>query len=133
MTTLYQHLPDGARETVDELVDELRGETWPTRFLALIGFLGEKLKERSAPDPALLLQQWAGLVTAVMEKLPPDIRVMESAALMSISYNEKWRAQALTQLDKDPTAMDQLLETYPAWTDIVESLAEAGARRPIRK
>ncbi|AOR77761.1 hypothetical protein [Novosphingobium resinovorum] len=133
MTSLYEHLPEAIRHSVDELVDELRAEDWPTRFLALIGLLGEKLKERADPGPALLLQQWAGLVTAVMEKLPPDIDVMESAALMSISYNDTWRAQALARIDRDLEFMDNLVETYPAWPDIVESLAEAGARRPIRR
>lgn len=132
MTSLYEHLPEAVRRNVDELVDELREEDWPTRFLALIGLLGEKLKERTDPDPALLLQQWAGLVTAVLEKLPPDIDVMESAALMSISYNDIWRAQALARIDRDLEFMDNIIEAYPAWPDIVESLAEAGSRRPIR-
>lgn len=133
MTTLYEYLPETIRRSVDELVDELHEADWPTRFLAMIGLLGEKLKERTDPDPALRLQQWAGLVTAIMEKLPPDIDVMESVALMSISYNEIWRAQALARIDRDLEFMDSIIEAYPAWPDIVESLAEAGARRPIRR
>jgi hypothetical protein len=33
--TLYEHLPDAIRETVDEVVEVLRPEPWPDRFAML--------------------------------------------------------------------------------------------------
>ena len=71
---LYEHLPSTLRETVDSLVEELGPEPWPTRFLGLIGWLGEMIENGAEQDPALTLQQWCGLVTAVLEHLPRTVR-----------------------------------------------------------
>lgn len=130
---LYEHLSADMRQTVGELVEDFKDESWPKRFLGLIGFLSEKLEERTAPDPSFVLQQWAGLVTAVLEHLPPDASIVECFALMSISFNDQWRAQALAQLDRDPLVLDRLLAAYPIWDDIVESLVDADRKRPLRK
>jgi hypothetical protein len=127
--TLYEHLSVETRHAVDDLVEDFRDKTWSTRFLALI----EKLNGRTDPDPSLLLQQWTGLVAAVLEYLPPDAAIAECFALMSISYNDQWRAQALAQIDRDPTVLDRLLAAYPMWDDIVERFVDADRKRPIRK
>ncbi|MET4232325.1 coenzyme F420-reducing hydrogenase beta subunit [Bradyrhizobium sp. i1.4.4] len=130
--TLYEHLPVDVRGTVDALVVELRPQPWPTRFLALIGLLGEKLEARSDPEPWHLIQQWTGIVTATLEHLRPDSSVIECLGLMSISFNEQWRAQALGQIERDPTVLDRLVAICPDWHDIVESVLEANQRRPIK-
>lgn len=131
--TLYEHMPDQIREVVDEIVEAIRPEPWSSRFLTLFGLLCEKLETRADPDPAHLLQQWAGIVTAVLEHLPPDGSVMECLALMSISFNDEWRAQALAQFDRDPTVFDRLISAYPAWSDIVESLVDADRKHPLKR
>lgn len=129
--TLYEHLPPDIRGAVDGIVEAIAPEDWPNRFLYLFGLLCEKLENRADPDPSPLLQQWAGIVTAVMERLPPDIAIIECQALMSISYNTQWRTQALAQLDRDPNTLDRILFKYPAWSDVVESIEAAAHARPI--
>jgi coenzyme F420-reducing hydrogenase beta subunit len=131
--TLYEHMPNDVRNTVDVLIEELKPEPWPTRFLGLIGWLGEMLQSRTDPDPSLVLQQWSGLVTAFLEHLPPDSSVMECQALMSVSFNDEWRAQAIALIDRDPSVVDRMTTAYPSWGDVVESLLEAAERRPIKK
>ncbi|WP_245328958.1 hypothetical protein [Bradyrhizobium centrolobii] len=91
------------------------------------------MEKRTATDPWLLLQQWCGIVTAYLEKEPPDSSVVERLALMSISYNDQWIAQALGQIERDPTVLDRLYAAYPAWVDVVESVAQAGEKLPLRK
>ncbi|WP_038947429.1 hypothetical protein [Bradyrhizobium genomosp. III] len=130
--TLYEHFPADIRETVDALVTELRPQPWPTRFFALIGLLGEKLEARREAEPWHLIQQWTGIVTATMEHLLPDSSVVECLGLMSISFNDQWRAQALGQIERDPTVLDRLVAICPDWEDIVESVIEANQRRPIK-
>lgn len=75
--TLYEHMPDAMRRTVDEIVEATEPEPWSNRFLTLFGLLCEKLEARADPDPSHRLQQWAGIVTAILEHLPPDSSVME--------------------------------------------------------
>lgn len=130
--TLYEHMPDNMRRAVDEIVEAIGPEPWSSRFLCLFGMLCEKLEARADPDPSLLLQQWVGIVTAVLEHFPPDVSVIECLALMSISYNNQWRAQALAQIDRDPTVLDRLISAYPAWNDVVASLVEADRKRPLK-
>jgi len=130
--TLHEHLPVDIRGTVDALVAELRPQPWPSRFLALIGLLGEQLEARTDPEPWHPIQQWTGVVTATLEHLPPDSSVVECLGLMSISFNEQWRAQALGQIDRDPTVIDRLIAIYLDCDDIVDSVAEANQRRPIK-
>jgi len=130
--TLYEHLPADIRSMVDSLVAELKPYSWPARFLALIGLLGEKLEARTEPEPWHMIQQWAGLATAILEQLQPDSSVVECVGLMSISFNDQWRAQALGQIERDLTVLDRLLAICPDWDDIVESVLEANRRRPIR-
>lgn len=131
--TFYEHMPEQIREVVDEIVEAIRPEPWSNRFLSLFGLLCEKLEARADPDPSHLLQQWTGIVTAVLEQLPPDRSVMECLALMSISFNDAWRAQALAQFDRDPTVFDRLIAEYPAWSDVVESLLDADRKHPLKK
>ncbi|MEY9181182.1 hypothetical protein [Bradyrhizobium sp. USDA 313] len=130
--TLYEHLPVDIRGTVDALVLELRPHPWPTRFLAMIGLLGEKLEARTEREPWNLIQQWTALVTATLEHLQPDSSVVECLGLMSISLNDNWRAQALGQIERDPTVLDRLVAICPDWEDIVDSVLEANQRRPIK-
>jgi len=132
--TLYEHMPDAMRKVVDEIVEVLRPEPWPDRFAMLYGLLCDKMGERTDDrDPYHLLQEWSGIVTAVLEQLPPDSSVVECLALMSISFNDRWRAQAIARMDRDPHVFDQLCSIYPDWTTLVVGLAEAGRRRPIKK
>jgi hypothetical protein len=131
--SLYQHLHSDLRSVVDALVDELGPQPWPIRFLALLGLLSEKLEASAAKDQPQLIQQWAGLVTATLERLPPDSSVIECLGLMSISFNGRWRAQALAQIERDPKVLDRLINTYPAWDEVVESVLDANEKRPIRK
>jgi len=134
MTTLYEHMPDAIRKVVDEIVDVLRPEPWPDRFAMLYGLLCDKMEERADDrDPYHLLQEWSGIVTAVLEQLPPDSSVVECLALMGISFNDLWRAQAIARMDRDPHVFDELCSIYPDWTTLVVDLAEAGRRRPIKK
>jgi hypothetical protein len=79
-----------------------------------------------------MIQQWSGLVTATLERLPPDSSVVECLGLMSISFNDQWRAQALAQIERDPTVIDRLIRLYPAWEEIVVSVLTAVETRPIR-
>lgn len=58
---------------------------------------------------------------------------MECVALMSISFDDQWRAQALTQIERDPAVLDRLSSAYPAWHDVVESLVDATRNRPLRR
>ncbi|MGY3442820.1 hypothetical protein [Bradyrhizobium sp. USDA 4473] len=51
---------------------------------------------------------------------------------MSISFNDQWRAQALGQIERDPTVLDRLIAICPDWEDIVDSVVEANQRRPIK-
>ena len=88
--TLYEHLPVDIRGTVDALVLELKPQPWPTRFLAMIGLLGEKLEARTEREPWNLIQQWTALVTATLEHLQPDSSAVECLGLMSISLNGNW-------------------------------------------
>jgi len=130
--TLYEQLPVDVRDTVDALVEELGPQPWPTRFLALIGLLVEKLEARSDPEPWHLIQEWIGVMTATLEHLRPESSVVECLGLMSMSFNEQWRAQALGQIERDPTVLDRLVAIYPDWDDIVDSVLEANQRRPIK-
>jgi hypothetical protein len=93
--TLYEHMPAAIRGVVDEIVEVLRPEPWQDRFAALYGLLSDKLEEGTRAEPLHLLQEWSGIVTAVLEQLPPDSSVVECLALMSISFNDEWRAQAI--------------------------------------
>jgi hypothetical protein len=104
--TLYEHMPDAMRQVVDDIVDVLRPEPWPDRFAALYGLLCDKLEERTGSDPFHLLQEWTGIVTAVLEQLPPDSSVAECLALMSISISDQWRAQAIVGMERDPHRFD---------------------------
>jgi hypothetical protein len=80
-----------------------------------------------------LLQEWSGIVTATQEKLRPDSSVVECLALMGVSFNDGWRAQAIAQMDRDPNVFDGLCSTYPNWRTIVEGLVEADRRRPVKR
>ncbi|MBR1175362.1 hypothetical protein JQ617_15475 [Bradyrhizobium sp. KB893862 SZCCT0404] len=130
--TLYEHLPANIREVVDAYVADLRPQPWRIRFLLLIDLLQEKLESGAAAEQWRLLQQWTGIVTAILEHLPPDSSVVECLGLMSISFNDEWRAQALAQIERDPTVLDQLVAICPDWEDIVETVLEANQRRPIK-
>lgn len=131
--TLYQYLSASLQREVDQIIATMQRESWPTRFLYLFGLLCDRLEKRTNPDPSLLLQQWCAIVTAYLEKERPDSSVMECLALMSMSYNDEWLAQALAQIERDPTVLDRLYAAYPAWADVVESVAEARAKLSIRK
>jgi hypothetical protein len=131
---LYEHMPDAMRQVVDEIVEVLRPEPWPNRFAMLYGLLCDKMQERADDrDPYHLLQEWSGIVTAVLEQLPPDSSVIECLALMSISLNDQWRAQAIAQMDRDTRVFDELCSIYPDWDAIVDDLAEAHRKRPLKK
>ena len=130
--TLYEHMPAAIRQVVDEIVEVLRSESWPDRFAMLSGLLFDKLEARSSSDPSHLLQEWSGIVTAVLEQLPPDSSVVECLALMSITFNDEWRAQALARMDRDLDVFHQLCTNYPDWPSIVEDLAEAHRKRPVK-
>lgn len=130
--TLYEHFPADIREVVDAYVVDLRPEPWRIRFLLLIDLLQEKLESGPAAEYRRLLQQWTGIVTAILEHLPPDSSVVECLGLMSISFNDQWRAQALGQIERDPTVLDQLVAICPDWEDIVDTVLEANQRRPIK-
>ncbi|SDG43684.1 hypothetical protein SAMN05216338_1001297 [Bradyrhizobium sp. Rc2d] len=130
--TLYEHLPADIREVVEAYVGDLRPLPWRTRFLLLIDLLQEKLETGAAAQHWRLLQQWTGIVTAILEHLRPDSSVVECLGLMSISFNDQWRAQALAQIERDPTVLDRLVAVCPDWEDIVNSVVEANQRRPIK-
>ncbi|MFK4490060.1 hypothetical protein [Bradyrhizobium sp. USDA 336] len=132
MTTLYEHLPADIREVVDAYVADLRPQTWRIRLLLLIDLLQETLETRPAAEHWRLLQQWTGIVTAILEHLPPDSSFVECLGLMSISFNDQWRAQALGQIERDPTVLDRLVAICPDWGDIVETISEADQTRPIK-
>lgn len=129
---LYEHLPTDVRSIVDAWVEDLWFEPWPSRFLALLGLLTEKLDTCAFRDRSLMIQQWSGLVTATLERLPPNSSVVECLGLMSISFNDQWRAEALAQIERDPTVVDRLIRLYPAWDEIVVSVLAAVETRPIR-
>ena len=131
--TLYEHMPDAVREVVDEIVEVLRPEPWPEKFAGPYGLLCDKLEEGTRSDPSHVLQEWSGIVTAVLEHLAPDSSVVECLALMSVSFNDVWRAQAIARMDRDPNAFDELCVMYPDWFDIVDGLGEAHRRRPVNK
>ncbi|MCS3926151.1 hypothetical protein M2175_001182 [Bradyrhizobium elkanii] len=130
--TLYDHLPADIREVVDAYVGDLRPQPWRIRFLLLIDLLQEKLESGPSAEHRRLLQQWTGIVTAILERLPPDSSVVECLGLMSISFNDQWRAQALGQIERDPTVLDQLVAICPDWEDIVDTVLEANQKRPIK-
>ncbi|WFU25454.1 hypothetical protein QA649_04205 [Bradyrhizobium sp. CB1717] len=130
--TLYEHLPADIREVVDAYVGDLRPQPWRTRFRLLIDLLQEKLETGDAAEHWRLLQQWTGIVTAILEHLPPDSSVVECLGLMSVSFNDQWRAQALAQIERDPTVLDRLVAICPDWGDIVETVVETNQRRPIK-
>ncbi|WP_271591188.1 hypothetical protein [Bradyrhizobium sp. CCBAU 65884] len=69
-------------------------------------------------------------MTAILEHLPPDSSVLECLGLMSL--NAQWRAQALGQIERDPTVLDQLVAICPDWEDIVEAVLETSQSRPIK-
>jgi hypothetical protein len=132
--TLYEHMPDAMRKVVDEIVEVLRPEPWPDRFAMLYGLLCDKMEERADDrGPYHLLQEWSGIVTAVLEQLPPDSSAVECLALMSVSFNDLWRAQAIARMDRDAHVFDELCSIYPDWAAIVVDLAEAGRKRPLKK
>src|ERR1700742_4937251 len=91
---LYEHLPTDVRSIVDAWIEDLLFVPWPSRFLALVGLLMKKLDACAFGDRSLMIQQWSGLVTATLERLPPDSSVVECLGLMSINFNDQWRAQA---------------------------------------
>jgi len=62
---------------------------------------------------------------AVLEQLPPDSSVAECLALMSISFNDQWRAQAIARMGRDPQVFWSI---YPDWP----AIACQGARGPLR-
>jgi hypothetical protein len=130
-------MPVAIRQAVDEIVEVLRPESWPDRFAMLSGLLFDKLETRSRSesrsDPSHLLQEFSGIVTAVLEQLPPDSSVIECLALMSITFNDEWRAQAIVRMDRDPDVFHQLCSNYPDWPFIVEDLAEAHRKRPLNR
>jgi hypothetical protein len=126
-------MPDGIRQVVDDIVDELRPKPWPDRFAALYGLLCDKLEERTDSGPLHLLQEWSGIVTAVLEQLPRDSSVVECPAPMSISFNDQWRGQAIARMDRDPNVFDRLCLIYPDWDAIVDDLIEAHRKRPLNK
>jgi len=123
------------REGVDEIVEVLRPKPWSRRFAMLYGLLCDKMEERvrTDPEPWHLLQEWTGIVTAVLEQLPPDSSVAECLALMSISLNDQCRAQAIARMDRDPFVFDELCSIYPDWTAIVDDLVKADRKRPLKK
>jgi hypothetical protein len=82
-------MPVAIRQVVDEIVEVLRPESWPDRFVMLCGLLFDRLEARSRSDPSHLLQEFSGIVTAVLEQLPPDRSVVECLALMSITFNDE--------------------------------------------
>lgn len=131
--TLYEHMPEGMRQVVDEIVEVLRPEPWQSRFATLYVLLLDKLEERTEKDPHHLLQEWAGIVTAVLEQLHPDGSVVECLALMSVTFNDQWRAQAIARMDRDPHVFDQLCVTFPDWPAIVGGLVEADRKRPVKR
>jgi len=118
--TFYDHMPPVIREVVDNLVEILRPEPWPDRFAILYYLLFGKLDGSIInSDPASVVEEWRGVVTAVLEHFPPDRSLVECLALMSISFNETWRAQAIAQMDQDPNIFQQLCSTYSNWESIV--------------
>jgi hypothetical protein len=129
---LYEHMPADIRETVDEIVDVLRTEPWPERFAALHWLLCDRVEE-STREPLHLLQEWTGILTAVLERLGPDSEAVECLALMGISFNDEWRAQAIARMDRDPNVFDELCATYPDWNDLVGDLVEADKQRPVKR
>lgn len=131
--TLYEHMPNGMRQVVDDIVEIFRNEPWPDRFAGLYVLLCDKLEVRTGLDRLHLLQEWCGIVTAVLEHLPPDSSVVECLALMSISFNDPWRAQAIARMDRDPNVFDQLCLIYPDWRAIVDGIAEAHRERPFNR
>ena len=131
--TLYEHMPEGMRQVVDDIVEVLHPKSWPDRFAALYVLLCDKLEEQTGSDALHRLQEWSGIVTATLEKLPPDGSVVECLALMSVSFNDQWRAQAIARMDRDPNVFDRLCLIYPDWGGIVVSLAEAHRKRPLNK
>jgi hypothetical protein len=78
-------------------------------------------------------REWAAIVTCVLEQLPPDSSVVECLALMGVSFNDQWRAQAIARMDRDPDVFDQLCLIFPDWSGIVDGLAEAHRKRPLNK
>jgi len=131
--TLYEHMPESMRQVVDDIVEVLRPEPWPYRFATLYVLLCDKLEERTGSDSLHLLQEWSGMVTATLEHLPPDSSIVECLALMGVSFNDEWRAQAIARMDRDLNVFDQLCLNYPEWGAIVDGLAEAHRRRPLNR
>jgi len=121
------------RQVVDDIVEVLQPEPWPLRFAALYVLLCDKLEEQKGSDPSHRLQEWSGIVTATLEKLPPDSSVVECLALMSVSFNDEWRAQAIARMDRDPNVFDRLCLIFTDWSAIVDGLAEACRKRPLNR
>jgi hypothetical protein len=118
--TFYDHMPPVTREVVDNLVEILRPELWPDRFAILYFLLYGKLDGAiTNTDPASVVDEWRGLVTAVLEHLSPDTSTVECLALMSISFNGTWRTQAVDQMKCNPNVFQQLCSTYSNWESIV--------------
>ena len=122
--TFYDHMPPVIREVVDNLVEILRPEPWPDRFAILYYLLFGKLDGSIInSDPASVVEEWRGVVTAVLEHLPPDRSLVECLALMSISFNETWRGQAIARMERDPDIFQHLCSTYSNWGSIVRLAA----------
>lgn len=88
------------------------------------------MEARAEPKPWHLVQQWANVVTATLERLQSESSVIECLGLMSISFNEQWRAKALGQIERDPAVLDRLSPSV-ARDDNVDNVADANQRRPI--
>jgi hypothetical protein len=126
-------LPEDLRQTTSAIAADLDDETWPVRFKALIGLLEAGLRERPGLDNARVFQQWAGIVSTVLELLTPDPTKIECLMLMSISYDDVWRAQAREGLEGSPQLAEIFLRANPRWLKIAEMLADAHRRYPLER
>jgi hypothetical protein len=130
--TLYQYLTGDIKEAVDQFVDDIEDEDWHARFLYLFAILCEQLKKHDNWEAqAIVIQQWTAIITAVMERLPPDPAAIQCQALMSVSKNKAWRALALAEIDRDPSILDRIYAAYPSWFDVVESIVRAQTEHPL--
>jgi hypothetical protein len=129
--TFHQCLPEELQHTTSEIASDLNDKPWPIRFAALTGLLEAALRERPGLDNARVYQQWAGIVTTVLELLTPDLTKIECLMLMSISYDDEWRAQAREEFEHSPQVGEIFLRTNPRWLKIAEGLADAHRRYPL--